>query len=233
VLRNVSFHIGPGEHIAVVGRNGAGKTTLVKLLARLYDPTEGDILVDGRSLRDYELESWHRAIGVVFQDYARFFLTLHENIGFGDVDHLDDRQRVASAAARSGVDAIAERLPYGYDTYLARQFMGIGDDLSGGEWQMVALSRTHMSPRELLVLDEPTAALDAIAEQDMYRHFTEAMVGSAVLLVSHRFSTARMANRILVLEGGRLLDDGTHDGLIGRCDIYRTMFSAQASGYAS
>jgi ATP-binding cassette subfamily B protein len=230
VLQNLSFVIHPGESLAIVGENGAGKTTLVKLLARLYDPAEGEILVDGRDLREYDLEDLRHQIGVIFQDYVTYHLTARENVGFGQVEFMCDGERVARAAELGGASPIIERLPNGFETMLGRTFEG-GVDLSGGEWQKVALSRAFMRDAQLLILDEPTASLDALAELDVYRRFSELTAGKTTVFISHRFSTVRMAQHIIVLKEGRLCEEGTHDQLLVLGGLYAEMFSAQAERY--
>jgi ATP-binding cassette subfamily B protein len=229
-VRHLSFAFEPGERIALVGENGAGKTTLVKLLARLYDPDEGRILLDGRDLRAYDLESLRRNIGVIFQDFVRYDFVLKENIGVSQVDALDDDVRVREAARRSLADSIAARLEKGFDQMLGRRFEG-GVDLSGGEWQKVALGRAYMREAQVLILDEPTAALDARAEYEVFLRFAELTRGRMAVLISHRFSTVRMADRILVLRGGELVDQGTHQDLVARGGLYAELFSLQAAGY--
>jgi ATP-binding cassette, subfamily B, bacterial len=229
-VRHLSFSFEPGERIALVGENGAGKTTLVKLLARLYDPDEGRILLDGVDLRDYDLESLRRNIGVIFQDFVRYDFVLKENIGVSQVEALDDDGRVREAARRSLADAVATRLERGYDQMLGRRFDG-GVELSGGEWQKVALGRAYMRDAQVLILDEPTAALDARAEYEVFLRFAELTRGRMAVLISHRFSTVRMADRIIVLRGGELADQGTHDELVARGGLYAELFSLQAAGY--
>lgn len=229
-VRHLSFRFGPGERIALVGENGAGKTTLVKLLTRLYDPDEGRVLLDGVDLRDYDLDSLRRAIGVIFQDFVRYDFILKENIGVSQVEALDDEARVREAAERSLADTVARRLGKGYGQMLGRRFDG-GVDLSGGEWQKVALARAYMRDAQVLILDEPTAALDARAEYEVFLRFAELTAGKTAVLISHRFSTVRMADRILVLQGGELVDDGTHEELVARGGLYAELFSLQAAGY--
>ncbi|HYT71404.1 MAG TPA: ABC transporter ATP-binding protein [Gemmatimonadales bacterium] len=229
-VRHLSFAFEPGERIALVGENGAGKTTLVKLLARLYDPDEGRILLDGRDLRDYDLESLRRNIGVIFQDFVRYDFVLKENIGVSQIDALDDDVRVREAARRSLADSVAARLEKGFDQMLGRRFEG-GVDLSGGEWQKVALGRAYMREAQVLILDEPTAALDARAEYEVFLRFAELTRGRMAVLISHRFSTVRMADRILVLQGGELVDQGSHEELVARGGLYAELFSLQAAGY--
>ncbi len=229
-VRHLSFTFDPGERIALVGENGAGKTTLVKLLARLYDPDEGRILLDGVDLRDHDLGSLRRNIGVIFQDFVRYDFILKENIGVSQVEALDDEGRVRAAARRSLADSVASRLERGYDQMLGRRFEG-GVELSGGEWQKVALGRAYMRDAQVLVLDEPTASLDARAEYEVFLRFAELTKGRMAVLISHRFSTVRMADRILVLRGGELVDQGTHEELVARGGLYAELFGLQAAGY--
>ncbi len=229
-LRNINLTIAPGEKLALVGPNGAGKTTLIKLLTRLYDPTEGQILLDGVDLRDYDLNELRRRIGVIFQDFVRYQLTARENIGFGQIDYLDDAQRVAEAAQRGGADDVVAVLPAGIETMLGRWFEN-GFELSGGQWQKIALSRAFMRDGEVLVLDEPTAALDAEREYEIFQRFRELTAGKIAVLISHRFSTVRMADRIAVIEGGCITEIGSHDELVQRGGTYARLFEMQAAGY--
>jgi ATP-binding cassette subfamily B protein len=229
-VRHLTFRFAPGERIALVGENGAGKTTLVKLLARLYDPDEGHILLDGVDLRDYDLASVRSNIGVIFQDFVRYDFVLKENIGVSQVDKLDDDARVREAARRSLADTVASRLEKGYQQMLGRRFDG-GVELSGGEWQKVALGRAYMRDAQVLILDEPTASLDARAEYEVFLRFAELTRGRMAVLISHRFSTVRMADRILVLQGGELVDQGTHEELVARRGLYAELFNLQAAGY--
>ncbi len=229
-VRHLTFRFTPGERIALVGENGAGKTTLVKLLARLYDPDEGRILLDGVDLREYDLASVRSNIGVIFQDFVRYDFVLKENIGVSQVDQLDDDARVREAARRSLADTVASRLENGYQQMLGRRFDG-GVELSGGEWQKVALGRAYMRDAQVLILDEPTAALDARAEYEVFLRFAELTRGRMAVLISHRFSTVRMADRILVLQGGELVDQGTHEELLARRGLYAELFNLQAAGY--
>ena len=229
-VRHLSFTLKPGERLALVGENGAGKTTLAKLLVRLYDPTEGRILLDGRDLRTYDVTSLRQHVGVIFQDFVRYDFLLRENIAVGDIEQRDDQPAIRDAAERSLADTVAERLVAGYDQMLGRRFEG-GVDLSGGEWQKVALARAYLRDAQLLVLDEPTAALDARAEYEVFLRFSELTAGKMAVLISHRFSTVRMADRILVLRGGELVEDGTHSELVARGGLYAELFGLQAAGY--
>jgi ATP-binding cassette subfamily B protein len=229
-LRNVSLTIRPGEKVALVGRNGAGKTTLIKLLTRLYDPTEGQILLDGVDLRDLDINELRQRIGVIFQDFVRYVMTASENIGFGQIEALDDRARIAASAAKSGADALIEKLPQRYDTMLGRWFND-GRELSGGEWQKIALARAFMRDCEVLVLDEPTAALDAEQEMRVFEQFRELTHDRIAVLISHRFSTVRMADRIFVVDEGRISEQGTHADLVLQGGTYARLFTLQAESY--
>ncbi|SVD57099.1 uncharacterized protein METZ01_LOCUS409953, partial [marine metagenome] len=224
VLRNVSFRLGPQEKLALVGENGAGKTTLVKLLTRLHDPSKGRILLDGRDLRDYDLKELRHAVGVIFQDFVQYHLTASENIAVGRIEAMDDHERIAESARRSLADRVIERLPEGYEQRIGRWFRK-GTNLSGGEWQKIALARAYMRDAELLILDEPTAALDARAEHQIFNRFVELTEGKCAVLISHRFSTVRMADRILVLHEGTLLEDGPHEELLKQGGQYAELFS--------
>jgi len=229
-LRGLSFAIRAGETVALVGGNGAGKTTIVKLMTRLYDPHEGRVLLDGVPLQAYDLDDLRARIGAIFQDFVRFDLTAGENVAVGRIEAAADADRIAAAAARGLAAPVIERLPEGYAQPLGKRFAG-GLDLSGGEWQKVALSRAYMREAEILILDEPTAALDAQAEHDVFARFRELSAGRTAVLISHRFSTVRMADRILVLEGGRLLEEGSHAALMARGGRYAELFTLQAEGY--
>ena len=230
VLRDLTFNLEAGEKLALVGENGAGKTTLVKLLARLYDPTEGRILLDGRDLREYDVDELRRNVGVIFQDFVHYFMTASDNLAVGRIDERSNRPRIEDAAHRSLADEIIERLPSGYDQMVGRRFED-GVDLSGGEWQKIALGRAYMRDAQLLILDEPTAALDARAEYEVFQRFTELTSGKTAVLISHRFSTVRMADRILVLEHGSHLESGTHEELLVLGGRYAELFNLQAAGY--
>ncbi len=229
-VRQLTFSFEPHERIALVGENGAGKTTLVKLLARLYDPDEGKVLLDGVDLRDYDLDSLRKNIGIIFQDFVRYDFILRENIGVSQVEAMNDEARIREAAKRSLADSVANRVPQGFDQMLGKRFDN-GVELSGGEWQKVALARAYMRDAQVLVLDAPTAALDARAEYEVFSRFAELTKGRMAVLISHRFSTVRMADRILVLKGGELVDDGTHEALVARGGLYAELFSLQAAGY--
>jgi ATP-binding cassette subfamily B protein len=229
-LQNINLSIPPGQKVALVGPNGAGKTTLIKLLTRLYDPTEGEIYLNGRDLREYDPDELHRKIGVIFQDFVRYQLSVRENIGFGQIESLDDNERVAYAAERGGADDVVAELPKGMDTMLGRWFED-GHELSGGQWQKVAISRAFMRDSEVLVLDEPTAALDAEREYEIFRRFRDLTEGKIAVLISHRFSTVRMADRIVVIEHGTITEHGTHAELLDHGGTYARLFELQAEGY--
>jgi ATP-binding cassette, subfamily B, bacterial len=230
VVQDINFRLYPAEKIALIGENGAGKTTLVKLLARLYDPTAGVILLDGIDLREYDVEDLRREIGVIFQDYMRYDMAVHQNIGFGKVESLQDKSRVENAAQKSLANHLIDRLPKGYDQMVGRRFEG-GVDLSGGEWQKLALARAYMRDAQLLILDEPTATLDARAEYEVFQRFAELTRDRMAVLISHRFSTVRMADRILVLAGGSIQEEGTHRELVSLGGRYAELFELQAAGY--
>src|SRR5580700_5703961 len=230
VLDNISFHLEPSSRIALVGENGQGKTTIVKLLTRLYDPTGGQILLDGVDLREYDLEDLWRQIGVIFQDFTRYEMTVSENIAIGQIEERDNPFRIRAAAHKSLADTFIRNLPKVYDQPLGCRFEG-AVDLSGGEWQKMALARAYMREAQLLILDEPTAALDARAEYEVFQRFSDLTKGKSAVLISHRFSTVRMADRILVLEKGEMIEIGTHDALIGTGGRYAQMFELQAASY--
>jgi ATP-binding cassette, subfamily B, bacterial len=244
-FRNVSFHypgsskvildrlnltIQAGEHVALVGENGEGKTTLVKLLSRLYEPSSGEILMDGVDLRDYNLEDLRREVGIVFQDFFRYDFPVRENIGAGRVDRIRDDEALWDAARKSGVDSMINRLPWRMEQMLGRRFDG-GVELSGGQWQRIALARAYIGDAQILILDEPTASLDAAAEAEVFSNFATLMRDRTALLISHRFSTVRMADRIVVLADGRIAEDGTHIGLAGAGGRYARLYELQAANY--
>jgi ATP-binding cassette subfamily B protein len=245
-IRHVHLSIGPGERIALVGENGAGKTTITKLLARLYDPSEGRILLDGRDLREYDLASVRQAIGVIFQDFVRYDMRFDENIGVGQIHEVSDHfaraglapagaplatpAPIVEASERSLASSLLPRWELGYRQMLGRRFDD-GVDLSGGEWQKVALARAYMRSAQLLILDEPTAALDARAEYEVFVRFNQLMAGRMAVVISHRFSTVRMADRIVVLGGGAVVEEGTHEALVERGGVYAELFEMQAAGY--
>ncbi|HXN64073.1 MAG TPA: ABC transporter ATP-binding protein [Candidatus Acidoferrales bacterium] len=230
VLKNVSFRLEPGERIALVGENGQGKTTIVKLLSRLYDPTEGQILMDGVDLREYDLESLWREIGVIFQDFMRYEMTASDNIAIGRIEERDNPFLIRTAAYKSLAENVIRKLPKRYEQTLGCRFEG-GVDLSGGEWQKIALARAYLRDAQLLILDEPTAALDAKSEHEVFERFAELTKNKMALLISHRFSTVRMSDRILVLAGGQIAEEGSHDQLVGSGGRYKEMFELQAANY--
>jgi ATP-binding cassette subfamily B protein len=229
-LRDIDLTIHPGEKIALVGPNGAGKTTLIKLLSRLYDPTEGTILIDGIDIRELDPLDLRQRIGVIFQDFVRYHLAASENIGFGQIEALNRLEQIIESARKSGAHSIIENLPDGYQTMLGRWFHG-GHELSVGQWQKIALARAFMRDAEILVLDEPTASLDAETEYEIFRRFQELTVGKMAILISHRFSTVRMADRIAVIQEGRIAEIGSHHDLLNQGGIYGHLFSLQAEGY--
>src|SRR6266852_6909333 len=230
VLNRLNFRLSPGERVALIGENGQGKTTIVKLITRLYDPTEGEILLDGVDLREYDLEDLYREIGVIFQDFMRYEMTARENIAVGRIEELDDLPLLQAAADKSLADDVIERLPASYEQMLGRRFDG-GVDLSGGEWQKVALARAYLRDAQVLILYEPTSALDARSEYEVFRRFADLTAGKMALFISHRFSTVRMADRIVVLENGRVIEDGSHARLTSLGGRYAEMFEMQAASY--
>ena len=230
VLDDVSFVMERGQKVALVGQNGSGKTTIVKLLTRLYDPTVGQILINGEDIREFDLAELQRRFAVVFQDCVRYALTARENVGFGDVARVSDLERIRAAADAAAVDEDLAALPDGFETFLGGQF-GIGRDLSGGQWQKVGLARGYMRKGSLFVIDEPTAHLDALAEFEVFRSFLELTGKQTLVMISHRFSNVRLADRIVVLDAGRVVQQGTHDELTAVSGLYARMFETQASGY--
>jgi ATP-binding cassette subfamily B protein len=230
VVQNINFSLHPTEKVALIGENGAGKTTLVKLMARLYDPTEGSILLDGVDLREYNVEELRREIGVIFQDYMRYDMLVLENIGLGKIESLSDQERIATSARKSLAQGVIDRLPLGYGQMVGRRFDG-GVDLSGGEWQKLALARAYMRDAQLLILDEPTATFDARAEYAVFQRFADLTRDRMAVLISHRFSTVRMADRILVLADGAIREQGTHEQLLALGGQYAELFELQAAGY--
>jgi ATP-binding cassette, subfamily B, bacterial len=230
VLKNFNFHLAPGERIALIGENGQGKTTIVKLITRLYDPTEGQILLDGVDLREYSLDDLHQEMGVIFQDFMRYEMTARENIAVGRIEIPHTEEEIQHAAYKSLAEGVVAKMAHGYDQMLGRRFEG-GVDLSGGEWQKIALARAYLRDAQLLILDEPTAALDAKSELEVFERFAELTAGKMALLISHRFSTVRMADRIVVLEGGQLVEEGTHQQLMALGGRYAAMFEMQAASY--
>jgi ATP-binding cassette subfamily B protein len=230
VLDGLDLRISPGERIALIGENGQGKTTIVKLLTRLYDPTEGRILLDGVDLKEYSIEELSREIGVIFQDFMRYEMSARQNIAVGRIEIAGKEDEIALAARKSLADGVIARLPRGYEQLLGRRFEG-GVDLSGGEWQKIALARAYLRDAQLLILDEPTASLDARSEFEVFQRFSELTEGKMALLISHRFSTVRMADRIVVLESGRIAEQGDHGKLMALGGRYAEMFEMQASSY--
>jgi len=230
VLSGLNFQLRPGERVALVGENGQGKTTIVKLMTRLYDPLEGQILLDGIDLREYSLEDLYREIGVIFQDFMRYEMTARENIAVGQIETLARLEPLQEAARKSMAAPVIERLHFRYEQVLGRRFEG-GVDLSGGEWQKVALARAYLRNAQILILDEPTAALDARSEFEVFRRFSELTTGKTAFFISHRFSTVRMADRVVVLENGKITEDGSHEELANLGGRYAEMFELQAIHY--
>ncbi|MDP9178598.1 MAG: ABC transporter ATP-binding protein/permease [Gemmatimonadota bacterium] len=237
-IRDLNLALRPGERVALVGENGAGKTTITKLMARLYEPTEGRILLDGVDLREYDLASLRHAIGVIFQDFVRYDMRFDENIGVGEIESVRDAldrnngvpETIQTAAANSLAASLLPRFAKGYQQMLGRRFEE-GVDLSGGEWQKIALARAYMRDAQVLILDEPTAALDARAEYEVFLRFSELVAGRMAILISHRFSTVRMADRIIVLQHGTVIEQGTHEELLATPGLYEELFRMQAAGY--
>jgi ATP-binding cassette subfamily B protein len=229
-LIDFDLHIRPGERIAIVGENGAGKSTLAKLLLGLYQPTSGRILIDGVDLATIDLSAWRARVGAVMQDFMRYALTARENIAIGQIERLGDQRAITEAAALSQAAELVEELPQGYDTLLSKEFEG-GQDISVGQWQKLALARAYLRDTPTLVLDEPAAALDALAEQQIYRQFLALANSKTVLLISHRVGSARLADRIIVVQQGRLAQQGTHDELVRSAGTYAELYQLQASWY--
>lgn len=230
-LNNVSLHIKPGESLAIVGENGSGKTTLIKLLTRLYTPVSGRIFLEGLELKEWDIEALRKKIGVIFQDFAHYQLIVGENIGIGDVDEIEQEPRIEEAAQKGMADVFVKDLPQGYKTQLGTWFKD-GKELSGGQWQKIALSRAFMrSKADILILDEPTAAIDAKAEAEIFNHFRDLTANKISIIISHRFSTVRMADHIIVLEQGKIQEEGSHTDLLGNGGQYATLFNLQAQGY--
>ena len=230
VLRDLNFTLSPGQRVALIGENGEGKTTIVKLITRLYDPTEGQIFLDGIDLREYELDDLYREIGVIFQDFMRYEMTARENIATGRIEEIENRHEIELAAHKSLADGVIRKLALGYEQQLGRRFE-TGVDLSGGEWQKLALARAYLRDAQLLILDEPTAALDARSEFEVFERFAELTEGKMALFISHRFSTVRMADRIVVLAGGQIVEEGNHSQLVALGGRYAEMFELQAASY--
>lgn len=230
-LKNINLHITPGESLAIVGENGSGKTTLIKLLTRLYSPTEGRITIDGLELKDWDIDALRKKIGVIFQDFARYQLIVGENIGIGDVENIEDDEQIDEAARKGMADVFVKDLPKGYKTQLGTWFKD-GKELSGGQWQKIALSRAFMrSKADILILDEPTAAIDAKAEAEIFAHFRDLTDNRISIIISHRFSTVRMADHIIVLEKAEVIEQGSHSELLAADGQYATLFKIQAKGY--
>ena len=230
VLNNISFKLNKGEKLALVGENGAGKTTLVKLLVRLYEPADGEILMDGVNIQSYKRSDYQQKFGAIFQDFVKYYLTAKENIAIGNILELDDQPRIESAAENSLADKVVKELPELYNQILGKRF-GSGTELSGGQWQKIALARAYMSEGEVIILDEPTSALDARAEHEVFQRFIGLTKGKTSVIISHRFSTVRMADRIIVLRDGGILERGTHEELMARDNLYSELFELQAEGY--
>lgn len=229
VVRNINFNLKAGEKLAFVGENGAGKTTLIKLLLQFYEPTEGEILLDGVSIKQFDRTAYQKYFGVIFQDFVKFELTLRENIAMGEITQIEDQGRIEGAARKSLADQVVQDLPFGYDQQLGKRFKQ-GKDLSGGQWQKIAIARAYMKDAEVLILDEPTSALDARAETEAFDRFIKLTEGKTAVIISHRFSTVRIADRIMVLKDGAVLEIGTHEELMQNNKLYSELFNLQAAG---
>ncbi|MGB8703980.1 MAG: ATP-binding cassette domain-containing protein, partial [Gillisia sp.] len=230
VVRNINFTLKAGEKLAFVGENGAGKTTLIKLLLQFYEPTEGEILLDGVAINRYNQAEYQQYFGVIFQDFVKFDLTLRENIAMGEIAEIQNQERIDSAAEKSLANEVVAQLPIGYDQPLGRRFKN-GKDLSGGQWQKIAIARAYMKDAKVLILDEPTSALDARAETEAFDRFIKLTEGKTAVIISHRFSTVRIADRIMVLKDGQVLEIGTHSELMKNDKLYAELFNLQAAGY--
>jgi ATP-binding cassette subfamily B protein len=230
VIRNVSFELKVGEKLALVGENGAGKSTLIKLLLQFYEPTEGEILLDGISIQKFDPVAYHDRFGVIFQDFVKFDLSLRENIAVGEIEELGNQDRIKKAAEKSLAEEVVKEFPNGYDQKLGRRFKD-GKDLSGGQWQKIAMARAYMKDADVLILDEPTSALDARAESETFNRFISLTHGKTAVIISHRFSTVRIADRIMVLKDGSVLEIGTHEELMANKQLYSELFNLQAAGY--
>lgn len=230
VLKDLSFVINPGEKISLVGENGAGKTTLIKLMARFYDVTEGEILINDKNIKELDLQSYYKLWGVLFQKYAQYWFTVRENIGIGNVEDIDNKDLIEKAGTKAGIDSVLEKLPNGYENMLSTDFKD-GKDLSGGEWQKVGIARGLFANPKFIVLDEPTSALDALAEAKVFEEIESIAKDTTMLIVSHRFATVRNADKILVLENGQISEQGSHDELMAKNGLYFKMFTTQAEGY--
>ena len=233
VLKNVNITLRKGDSVVLVGLNGAGKTTLIKLLTRLYDPTEGVIYLDGHDIREYDLKALYNLYGIIFQDFGRYAETVSDNISFGDVNEEDDRERVRLAAERSDADEFIGKLPNAFDTPLTRLFEENGVELSGGQWQKLSVARAFYKNSDILILDEPTASLDAIAEREIFDCFTELKKDKLTVFVSHRLSSAVSASKIIVISDGEIIECGTHDELMAKQGEYYHLFTTQAERYTT
>jgi ATP-binding cassette subfamily B protein len=230
VIRHVSFHLNVGEKLALVGENGAGKSTLIKLLLQFYAPTEGEILLDSTPIYKFDSTEYHDRFGVIFQDFVKFDLSLRENIAVGEIEELENEPRIRNAAEKSLAEEVIKELPNGYDQKLGRRFKD-GKDLSGGQWQKIAMARAYMKDADVLILDEPTSALDARAESETFNRFISLTHGKTAVIISHRFSTVRIADRIMVLKGGSVLEIGTHEELMANKQLYSELFNLPAASY--